>query len=803
MTPRMASQVLMGGLLALFVADAHAMAPPIKEIKPEQVRDAIQRGVAYLKNEQRPDGSWPDSIGYRGGVTALCTLALLNAGVEPDDPHLKKALGHLRKLRSEKTYVVSLQTMVLCQADPKRDLALIDHNVDWLQKHQIGNRDGRTSRKGAWDYGSPGSGDNSNSQFALLALHEAERVGVTADARTWALAKHYWEDCQNPDDGSWGYYKGLPGTGSMTCAGIASLVITSGKVHDADAKVDRTTGRINCCAAEESGDDRAIQRGLRWLARPDVFSVTHNPGSRQWLLYYLYGVERVGRLTAQRFIGKHDWYRAGAHVLVITNPPDVGSGAWRGLGHAENDPHIATSLALLFLSKGRRPVLLAKLKHGQGNDWNRHRSDVAKLTRYVEPRWNLDLTWQVVDLDTATVEDLLQAPVLYYCGSKDPRPASEEARKRLGQKLRDYLDRGGFLLAEAVCRSGSDFDQGFRKLIEEHVFPEPEYKLRLLPPGHPIWRAEERVDPDLALKHELEGIEFGCRTSVVYRPPSPKDDPGPSLSCLWELSHGGRGQKVPAVAQRQIDAGVSLGINVLAYATNRELKPKEESFDRPPEKGPSDSMKRGKLYIASLRHPGGCTAAPRALVNLLEAASQQLKIRANVENRQLNITDEALFSYHLVFVHGRTNFRLTDKERRQLRTFVERGGMVFADSICASQAFTDAFLREMAAIFPKNPIQQIPANDPLLSDAYGGFDLKTVSRRDPQGAKGSGPLRAALRKVPPLLKGIKLDDRWAVVFSPYDISCALEKHDSMECQGYTRQDAARIGLNVVVYSLQQ
>jgi hypothetical protein len=53
------------------------------------------------------------------------------------------------------------------------------------------------------------------------------------------------------------------------------------------------------------------------------------------------------------------------------------------------------------------------------------------------------------------------------------------------------------------------------------------------------------------------------------------------------------------------------------------------------------------------------------------------------------------------------------------------------------------------------------------------------------------------------LEGIKLGDRYAVVFSPYDISCALENHASLECEGYIRQDAARIGINVVMYSLHQ
>ena len=35
-----------------------------------------------------------------------------------------------------------------------------------------------------------------------------------------------------------------------------------------------------------------------------------------WLLYYLYGMERAGRLSGQRFFGDHDWYREVAEYLV-------------------------------------------------------------------------------------------------------------------------------------------------------------------------------------------------------------------------------------------------------------------------------------------------------------------------------------------------------------------------------------------------------------------------------------------------------------------------------------------------------
>ena len=58
-------------------------------------------------------------------------------------------------------------------------------------------------------------------------------------------------------------------------------------------------------------------------------------------------------------------------------------------------------------------------------------------------------------------------------------------------------------------------------------------------------------------------------------------------------------------------------------------------------------------------------------------------------------------------------------------------------------------------------------------------------------------------KIKPLLEGVQLDGRLVVVFSPYDISCAMENQASMECKGYIRADAARIGVNVILYALQQ
>lgn len=763
------------------------------DISPEEVRKAIAGGVRYLKGQQQSNGSF-GGFADRGpaGLSALCTLALLNAGVPVDDPVMQKALKFLQTDTPAndsglQTYTTSLQTMVFAQADPKRFRPDILRNVEWLQANQ--NQSGKY--RGAWYYKSnPDSGDNSNSQFALLALHEAERVGVRVSDRTWQLTQEYWQRVQH-DDGSFGYKadKDLPAYGSMTCAGIASLVIASGRVREGDAQVRGE--QILCCQENESDADR-IERALQWLGRN--FAVSHNPGyGGTWRYYYLYCLERVGRLTARRFIGDHDWYREGTASLLASK--GALSNYWKGDG----DPRVATSMALLFLAKGRRPVLLAKLRHGPEEQWNQHRSDVNNLTRYVESRWGFDLTWQVVDIRAASIDDLGQSPVLYFCGNDDPMPGSEAGIEDLAQKLRGYIDRGGFLFAEAYS-AGHDFDRGFRQLITR-IFPEPEYRLRLLPPEHPIWRTEEPVNPKYT--RPIYGIDFGCRTSVVYCPPAEPGAAKPSLSCLWELSRAGRDMKYPKPVADHVQAGLSTGVNILAYATNRELKPKDEMPTRLERKTDDDSFGRNRLRIANLRHPGGCEAAPRALINLMETAAIQLNMRTAVAEEPIGLTDNAIFNYPVVFMHGRNRFTLTEAERKQLKTYLDRGGLLMANAICASEAFAASFRREMEAMFPDNPLESIPPTHPLFTEEKGGFDLTTVTRRDPQQRKSGERMEDILRKVPPDLDGIRFGDRYGVIFSRFDLSCALEKQNSLECRGYIREDAAKIGLNILLYSQQQ
>ena len=126
---------------------------------------------------------------------------------------------------------------------------------------------------------------------------------------------------------------------------------------------------------------------------------------------------------------------------------------------------------------------------------------------------------------------------------------------------------------------------------------------------------------------------------------------------------------------------------------------------------------------------------------------------------------------------------------------------MFADSICASEAFTQSFRQEMAALFPDRPMQLIPRDRPPVYPRLRRLRHHAGKAARSGGTRCQRAAAATLHEVPPHLEAVKIGDQYAVIFSPFDLSCALEKQDSLECQGYTREDAARIGLNVVLTRL--
>ena len=153
------------------------------ETKPEPTLDekvatARAKAIEFLKNQQDQKGTWEGKVvdiltDMEGGVTALATLSLLEACVPANDTSIEKAVAYLVKLEPKKTYVVSLQTQILCRLDAKKYKALIQKNADWLLDKAVWKGD---TLKG-WSYPANEVADGSNTHFAVVALARRPRPG--------------------------------------------------------------------------------------------------------------------------------------------------------------------------------------------------------------------------------------------------------------------------------------------------------------------------------------------------------------------------------------------------------------------------------------------------------------------------------------------------------------------------------------------------------------------------------------------------------------------------------------------------
>ena len=180
--------------------------------------------------------------------------------------------------------------------------------------------------------------DNSNTQFALLALWAARRHAVPTE-RSLLLADQRFGQSQ-ARDGSWGYHLVQNrGTPSMTCVGLLGLALG----HGAAMPPQRTSDD----PAPRPTSDPAIERGLASLAL-SIGDAKKAHAGQPPNLYFLWSLERVAMLYRLPTIGGKDWYGWGANFLLAQQKP---GGNWHvGNYPGASDP-LDTAFALLFLRR--------------------------------------------------------------------------------------------------------------------------------------------------------------------------------------------------------------------------------------------------------------------------------------------------------------------------------------------------------------------------------------------------------------------------------------------------------------------
>jgi hypothetical protein len=801
-----------------------APAPASQDPLVGQVNDAITRGKAYLRQHQ-VKGDWDvakmGTIDYpNGGTVSLALLALLTCGVGQDDQDaLKKGLEVLRGIRPQmnggqiaagdatQTYQVSLATMVYALAGHPEDQERIQENVNWLLAARVVGKDGR--REG-WTYGKPNGDvwDASNTQYALLALHEGVRSGAKVDKAALESIKKFYLENQQPD-GGWCYKPGISPSMTMTTAGVCGLLITGMDLESGKQKLRDDGSAQNCGVYDE---DTKVNQGLKWIGERFPASVpnvdeagdrfgTHGPNGLVAIkapFYGFYGIERTGRLTGQRFIRGHDWYRIGCKFLTKQGVQQA-DGSWQGDG-IDGNPIVATCFALLFLAKGRTPVLMTKLAYGQknDNDWNHKHNDLRNVVEFASRQLfkKQPMAWQIFDIretgaeNDAAIQDLagqlLESPIVWFSGHDDV-PSGNQV-----DLLKQYLENGGFVFAEACCGAdavpgdarGSVFDRKFRALMNQLY---PDAKLAPLDPTHPIYTASGKfVSSDLK-RFPLWGLQQGCKTLVVY---SPKP-----ISGYWEAndttSEPGR-------------EAFELAANVIAYATGLE-PPRQKGDSLKIADDASTPIKRGYLQAAQLIHGGEWKPAQKAMHNLMMEA-QASGLDVILKTKDIGPADPNLADYRFLYIHGRGAFSFTPAEQDRLRfDLEENSALLFADACCGNKEFDGSFRKLMDELWAKAKdkpkLEPIPPDDELYGEALNGSKIDYVMcRRETADGKGVEP---EFQKVKPALEGVKVNGRWVVIYSRYDIGCALEHHATPGCLGHDYPSAVALGRAAVLYALKR
>jgi squalene-hopene/tetraprenyl-beta-curcumene cyclase len=345
---------------------------------PKQWNDSVDKAVAYLRKQQNDDGSWGKSEQEKVGATGLILTGLLQSGkVGPDDAMVEKGLKYIESLINPrekhiagqnprvqlKNYVTCINVLALVSAKRDSYKGVVADAAKFLRGLQWDDGEGKNKEDdffGGAGYDSKSRPDLSNTQFFLDALTAA---GIPKDDPAFEKAAIFVSRCQNLkgekndqkwaekiNDGSFIYSAaaggqtktqdkpnedgGLPGYGSMTYAGIKSLIY---------------------CGVDKK--DERIQKALEWIRKN--YTVEANPGMPKeradWGLYYYYHTMAKCLATLEMdkvkdAAGKeHDW-RVDLTAALAKRQKDDGSWRSENPHWMESDPLIVTGYALMALS---------------------------------------------------------------------------------------------------------------------------------------------------------------------------------------------------------------------------------------------------------------------------------------------------------------------------------------------------------------------------------------------------------------------------------------------------------------------
>jgi hypothetical protein len=754
----LAGRGLPGWWLMVMVMLAGAGVRPLRgaEATDEQIVTAIKQQVDYLLSQRTAEKNWEVQKAFAnwafeptGGETALTLYSLLYAGrcidderLSPKSAELKPALQWLAKVRPTATYAAGLQATALAlvpdvQRIPEYRAALArdreymlagmardggySYGWDWRTAQAPMYADGKITK--AWD--------NSNCQYGLLGAWACWDAGTEFPLDYWNIANEHWRKTQQ-GSGAWPYSAGGKDTLAMTAAGVASLYITTDCV---DVGALRLEGRV----------DTNIDTGMAWITQ------NFNPGAG---LYALYGCERVGLASGRKFFGTTDWYKAGAASILAAQAPD----GHNGLGVLSSGPPISTAYALLFLCRGRNPVLFNKLEYHDARNpghlyWNARPRDLANLAHEAGRKFEKDFNWHVVNLQVSP-EEWRDAPVLLITGSRDPNFTPEDVAK-----LKTFINDGGIIFSTADGATPA-FTTAMRKYAAQVV--DNKYEMRELPRDHALFTLQFHIAKPLKLLATSNGV----REVWIH---SPGD-----LGASWQQRTYTRPDDWDMPA------------NLYLYATGK-YNSRAKIQDLTVKPGTAAAVRT--INLARIDYPGNWDPEPGAWPRMVKLAQAQFKTDLKISNVKLSELDAK--QTPVAHMTGTAAFTLGGDDIGALRRYLNGGGTLIADAAGGSDAFTDSFAKLSKQLFPGEALDQLPGDHPVISGSMpdGGSVSDVDYRRNTLKKHGQPPLW-----------GLKHQGRWVVVLSPMDFTSGLLGTRTWGIVGYSPESSQAIARNLLLWA---
>ncbi|HZJ14509.1 MAG TPA: prenyltransferase/squalene oxidase repeat-containing protein [Chthoniobacteraceae bacterium] len=344
-----------------------------------EVKIALDKGLAWLKARQNEDGSWSTT-----DHPALSALPLLAFQREPtgrftaEQPDfLKKGYAFLRGNAKPdggiynvglSNYNTSVALMALLAKNDPADEPLIESARKFVAGQQASGL-AKPELNGGFGYGPTGSSpkrqhpDLDNTVVSLEALRAYARARPTKELAAgkdlnWQAAIDFVSRCQNlpatnkepwaSDDpankGGFIYYPGFSNAGEQELPGGRKALRSYGTISYA--------GLLSFIYAELPEDDQRVVAALDWLKKN--YTLEENPGMGQaGFYYYLHlaakGLASAGIETLETGNGKKaDWTHEIATRLMNLQAAD---GSWVNdtARWMEKDPVLVTSYSVMTL----------------------------------------------------------------------------------------------------------------------------------------------------------------------------------------------------------------------------------------------------------------------------------------------------------------------------------------------------------------------------------------------------------------------------------------------------------------------